>query len=61
MLKRIKFKNSTILFIGILIIIIGVCIGLSEYFIERKSKVYSCIIYIGIAKCYEYIEYAWRN
>lgn len=41
MLKRIKFKNSTVLFIGILFILIGVCIGFFEYFNERKNKVYS--------------------
>ena len=41
MLRKIKFKNSTILFIGILIILMGICIGLSEYFVERKSKAYS--------------------
>ena len=41
MLRKIKFKNSTILFAGILIILIGISIGLSEYFIERKSKAYS--------------------
>lgn len=41
MLKKIKLKNSTILLIGILIIFIGIFIGFSEYFIERKSKAYS--------------------
>ena len=41
MLKKIKLKNSTILFIGIIIISIGVCIGFYEYFIERKNKVFS--------------------
>lgn len=41
MLKKIKFKNSTILLIGIVIILIGIFIGLYEYFDERKSKAYS--------------------
>ena len=41
MLKKIKLKNSTILFTGIIIILIGICIGLSEYYFERKSKAYS--------------------
>lgn len=41
MLKRIRLKNSTILLIGIIIIISGVCIGLYEYFEERKIKTFS--------------------
>jgi len=41
MLKKIKLKNSTTLLIGILIIVIGVCIGLYEYFEERKLKTFS--------------------
>lgn len=41
MLKKIKFKNSTILLIGIIIISLGICIGLYEYFIERKNKTFS--------------------
>lgn len=41
MLKRIKFKNSTILLIGIIIIVIGILIGLYEYFEERKNKTFS--------------------
>lgn len=41
MLKKMKLKNSTILFIGILIISIGICVGLYEYFIERKNKTFS--------------------
>lgn len=38
---KIKLKNSTILLIGILIISIGVCVGLYEYFVERKNKAFS--------------------
>ena len=41
MLKRIKLKNSTIILIGTLIIIFGICIGLYEYFEERKNKTFS--------------------
>ena len=41
MLKTGKLKNSTILFIGILIISFGVCIGLYDYFKERKDKTFS--------------------
>lgn len=41
MLKIEKMRNSTISFIGILIITIGVCIGLYEYFEERKEKTFS--------------------
>lgn len=41
MLKNIKFKNSTILLIGIVIICVGVAIGLYDYFIERKNKAFS--------------------
>lgn len=41
MLKKIKFKNSTLLLIGSIIIIIGICIGLYEYFEERKNKTFS--------------------
>lgn len=41
MLKKIKIKNSTILFIGIIIITLGICIGFYEYFIERKNKAFS--------------------
>lgn len=41
MLKRIKLKNSTIIITGVLIISIGICIGLYEYFEERKNKTFS--------------------
>jgi len=41
MLKKIKFKNSTILFIGLLLILMGVSIGFVEYFNQRKSDIYS--------------------
>lgn len=41
MLKRIKFKNSVVLLIGISIIFIGIGMGFYEYFIERKEKAFS--------------------
>lgn len=41
MLRKIKLKNSTILLIGLIFIILGICIGLFEYFTERKEKIYS--------------------
>ena len=41
MLKKVKFKNSTILLIGIIIISVGICTGLYEYFVERKNKAFS--------------------
>lgn len=41
MLKNIKLKNSTVLFIGIIVISIGICVGLYDYFIQRKSKIFS--------------------
>lgn len=41
MSKRINIKNSTIILIGIIIIAIGICIGLYEYFVERKEKTFS--------------------
>lgn len=41
MQKKIKMKNSTALLIGIIIISMGVCIGLYEYFVERKNKTFS--------------------
>lgn len=41
MLKRIKLKNSTLILIGIIILSIGICIGLYEYFEERKNKTFS--------------------
>ena len=41
MLKNIKLKNSTILLIGLIILITGVYIGFIEYFQERKDEIYS--------------------
>lgn len=41
MLKRIKLKNSTVLFIGILLIVFGISIGFIEYFNQRKDEIYS--------------------
>ena len=41
MLKRIKFKNSTVLFIGILIIALGIFIGSLEYLKSKKDKAFS--------------------
>lgn len=41
MLKKINIKNSTILLTGFSIIAIGVCIGLYEYYEERKNKTFS--------------------
>lgn len=41
MLKNIKLKNSTIILLGSIIIAIGICIGLYEYFEERKNKTFS--------------------
>ena len=41
MLKRINFKNSTIILIGIIIITIGICLGFYEYYVERKEKTFS--------------------
>jgi len=41
MLKKIKLKNSSILLIGIILILFGVCIGFVEYFEERRNKVFS--------------------
>jgi len=41
MLKKIKLKNSTVLFIGILLIVFGTCIGLIDYFNQRKNDIYS--------------------
>ena len=41
MLKRIKLQNSTLIIIGIVIIIIGFILGFYEYFQERKNKTFS--------------------
>ena len=41
MLKKIKLQNSTIIIIGIIIIVIGFMLGFYEYFEERKNKTFS--------------------
>lgn len=41
MLKKIKLNNSTILLIGIIIIVIGIIIGCLDYFIEKKNLAFS--------------------
>lgn len=41
MLKKIKLKNSTILLIGLIVLITGVYIGFIEYFQQRKDEIYS--------------------
>ena len=41
MLKRIKFKNSTLLLMGGVIVCIGVFIGCYEYFVEKKANAFS--------------------
>lgn len=41
MLKKIKLKNSTISLVGIIVIVLGICVGLYEYFEERKNKAFS--------------------
>ncbi len=41
MLKKIKLKNSTILLIGLVLILLGVSIGFIEYFNKRKNEIYS--------------------
>lgn len=41
MLNKIKLKNSTVLFIGIILIIIGIFSGSLEYFNEKKNKAFS--------------------
>lgn len=41
MLRKIKLKNSTIILIGSIVIALGICIGLYEYFEERKNKTFS--------------------
>lgn len=40
MFKKLKLKNSTLLLIGLITIIIGVSIGLYEYFVERKNETF---------------------
>lgn len=41
MLKRIKLQNSTILIIGIIIILTGIALGFFEFFEERKNRTFS--------------------
>ena len=41
MLKRIKFKNSSALLLGIILISTGVFIGFLEFFDEKRNKAYS--------------------
>lgn len=41
MSKKIKLQNSTILLLGLIFILTGICIGFVDYFIERKENVYS--------------------
>lgn len=41
MLKRVKLKNSVILFIGIIIIFIGAFVGSFEYLKSKKDKAFS--------------------
>ena len=41
MLKRIKLENSTIIFIGVLLILTGLFIGFYQYFVEKKDKAFS--------------------
>lgn len=41
MLKRIKLKNSTVLLLGLILILMGVSIGFIEYFNQRKDAIYS--------------------
>lgn len=41
MLKKVKLKNSTILLIGIVLILMGIILGFFEYFIEKKDKTFS--------------------
>ena len=41
MLKKIKLQNSTLIIIGIIVIIIGFVLGFYESFEERKNKAFS--------------------
>ena len=41
MLKKLKIKNSTILLVGIVIILLGVILGFYDYFMEKKNKAFS--------------------
>jgi len=41
MLKKVKFKNSVLLFVGILFVFIGCYIGFLDYFKEKKEKIFA--------------------
>lgn len=41
MLKKIKLKNSTILLLGSVFIVLGIFIGLYDFFEERKNETFS--------------------
>lgn len=41
MLKKIKIKNSTILLIGIIVILIGISLSFYEYFVSKKQKAFT--------------------
>ena len=41
MLKRIKLQNSTLILIGILLVLSGITIGFSDYFKSKKDKAFS--------------------
>lgn len=41
MLKKLKLQNSTIILIGIILILIGIFIGFFDYFKEKKDKAFS--------------------
>ena len=41
MLKRIKLQNSTVLLIGILFVVLGVVVGVSDYLKQKKDKAYT--------------------
>ena len=40
MSKKVKLKNSTVFFIGFLIILIGITMGFYQYFVEKKNKAF---------------------
>lgn len=41
MLKKIKLQNSTLIIIGVLVILLGFVLGFYEFFQERKDKTFS--------------------
>ncbi len=43
MLKNLKLKNSSLLLIGLLLIVVGVFVGVFQYLVERKNDAYSKI------------------